>query len=394
MNLASNDTFNGALPPTDIRRGLHVSKAYFFLFSGAMGTLITFLNVYLERIGLTGTQIGLIGSIAPLIALMSNPLWGGVADRWQIHRQLMAGLALVAGLISLGFLATDNFWLILLLAIGLYFFRAPVPALLDSAVMKLVELGDSSYGRQRLWGSVGFMVTAFGLGQLVAVDDLRPIFWLHAGMLAIGCAILGAQFPVYGEPARIDILAGLRTLTRQPGYASYLTGMTLLGMGLAGYSTFLGLHILKLGGNEAQIGLAWMLNAILEIPVMFLVERRFGRFRNSQLLLVGFGGYALAWFGLALAQTPLQLLLIIPAVGACYGLLWVAAVSYAAESAPEGMEATAQSLTGAAMSGLGFGIGSLVAGYVWDVADGHTVLLVAAAGMVLAGIIFWFGNRR
>lgn len=388
------ETLSEELSAIDIRRGLTVSKLYYFFFFSAIGAMVTFFNVHLERIGLTGTQIGLISSIAPLIALTSNPLWGAVADRWQIHRPLLAGLALMSGLISLVFLWTESFWPILLLVVGLSFFRTPIGALVDSTVMGLVKPGNTSYGRQRLWGSVGFVLTTYGLGQVVGVDNLRLIFWLHAGLLAVGCTYLSLQLPIQGGPDRVNILTGLRSLAGQPGYLSYLAGMALLGMGMAGYSIFLGLHILELGGTEAQIGLAWALNAITEIPIMFMGARWFGRFRNSRLLLFGFGGYALAWLGLGLAQTPLQVLMTIPFVGVCYGVFWVAAVGFAAESAPRGLEATAQSLAGAAQAGLGFGIGALLAGRLWDLADGHVVLFASAAGMVLGGVIFWLGNRR
>jgi dipeptide/tripeptide permease len=58
------------------------------------------------------------------------------------------------------------------------------------------------------------------------------------------------------------------------------------------------------------------------------------------------------------------------------------------------MEATAQSLAGAAQAGLGFGIGALIAGTLWDLTNGHVVLFACAAGMALGGVIFWLGNRH
>lgn len=379
---------------SNIQRGLHVSKLYYFFFFGAIGSIVPFFNVYLEQIGMTGTQIGLIGSLAPLIALTSNPLWGSIADRWQIHRQLLAGLALASGLISLFFLGAQTFWMIMLVVIGLSFFRTPIPALVDSTVMSLVAQAGSSYGRQRMWGSLGFVLATYGLGQLVNLQDLRLIFWLHAGLLAVGCALLSLLLPIQGGLDRVNILTGLRTLAARPGYLSYLAGMVLLGVGAAGFANFLGLHILELGGTESQVGMAWALNAITEIPIMFMGARWFGRVRYSRQILIGFIGFILAWFALALAQTPAQVLMAIPLTGVCYGFFWVAAVGYAAESAPKGLEATAQSLAGAAQSGLGWGIGSLIAGALWDAAGGHVVLFTSAGVMVMAAVIFWAGNRR
>jgi len=385
---------NISASPVNIQRGLHVSKLYYFFFFGAIGSIVPFFNVYLEQIGLTGTQIGWLGTIPPLIALTSNPLWGAIGDRWQIHRQLLAGLALVSGLISLLFLSVQSFWLIMLVVIGISFFRTPIPALVDSTVMSLAKQGGSSYGRQRMWGSLGFVLATYGLGQIVGLNDLRLIFWLHAGLLAVGCALLSLYLPIQSSLERVNILVGLHTLVARPGYVSYLAAMMLLGVGSAGFANFLGLHMLSLGGTESQVGMAWALNAITEVPIMFMGARWFGHIRYSRLILIGFIGFALVWTGLGLAQTPVQLLMVVPFTGLCYGMFWVAAVGYASESAPKGLEATAQSLAGAAQSGLGWGIGSLLAGVLWDAAGGHVVLFTSAGAMVMAATIFWAGNRK
>ena len=245
-----------------------------------------------------------------------------------------------------------------------------------------------------MWGCLVFVSAPYGLCQLGNLQDLRPIFWLHAGLLAVGCALLSLLLPIPGGLDRVNILTGLRTLAARPGYLSYLAGMVLLGVGAAGFANFLGLHILDLGGTESQVGMAWALNAITEIPIMFMGARWFGRVRYSRQILIGFIGFILAWFALALAQTPAQVLMAIPLTGVCYGFFWVAAVGYAAESAPKGLEATAQSLAGAAQSGLGWGIGSLIAGALCDAAGGHVVLFTSAGVMVMAAVIFWAGNRR
>jgi hypothetical protein len=78
----------------------------------------------------------------------------------------------------------------------------------------------------------------------------------------------------------------------------------------------------------------------------------------------------------------------------CFGFFWVAAVGYASAAAPPGLSATAQALMGAAQSGLGWSLGSVMAGYLWDQTNGHIVLAFAAVCMALAALIFWLGNRK
>ncbi|HEX9925592.1 MAG TPA: MFS transporter [Anaerolineae bacterium] len=369
-----------------------VAKGYYFVFFAAIGCLVPFFNIYLQQKGLTGVEIGWLNSIAPLVALAANPFWGGVADRWQIHWQVLALCATVAGIVTLLFLPVSGFWLLLILVTALAFFRTPIGAIVDSTVMDLVKQTESSYGQQRLWGTIGFVLATFSLGQLLAQANLSLIFWLHGGLLGLGCAALSLLLPVQGTGQKTDLLAGLRVLTGQPGYLSFLIAMTLMGMGIATYVGFLGLHLLALGGAEQQVGLAWAVSALPELLPMYY-GRWFDRYSHQRLVMVGLLGFALVWVLVGLAQTPGMIIALVPGSGLCFGFFWVAAVGYASETAPPGLSATAQTLMGAAQSGLGWALGSVVAGYLWDLTNGHVVLFFAAAIMALGALIFWAGNR-
>lgn len=376
------------------RWGLWIAKGYYFFFFAAIGSLVPFFNIYLEQQGLSGVEIGWLGSIAPLIALGANPFWGAVADRWQIHRLVLALCAFVSGLVTLFFLQVSSFWLLLALVTALSFFRTPIGSIVDSTVMEMVKRTNSSYGRQRMWGTAGFVLLTLSLGQMLSSDNLRPMFWLHTAFLGVGCAVLSFWLPVSSVPQSASLWQGLRVLTHQTGYLSYLVAMMLMGMGVAAFAGFLGLHMLALGSTEQQIGLAWTANALPEIPMMYFSSQWFARYSHKRLIIIGFLGFALVWGLVGLAPTPTHIIMILPGMGVCYGFFWVAAVGYASEAAPPGLSATAQALMGAAQSGLGWSLGSVLAGYLWDQADGHWVLLFASAVVALGAVIFWLGNRK
>jgi PPP family 3-phenylpropionic acid transporter len=352
-----------------------------------------FLNVYLKQTGLTGTQIGWLSSIAPLVALAANPVWGTIADRWQIHRQVLAFCALVAGMVTLFFLQVRGFWAFVGLITVLTFFRTPIGAIVDSTVMDLVKRTNDSYGHQRLWGTIGFMLVALGLGQLLTLDDLSLVFWLHTGLLGVGCVGLSLLLPIQSLEQKVGIRQGIRILIGQPNYRSFLLSVMFLGMGVSSLVGFLGLYVLALGGAEEQVGLAWAVNAVMEIPVMYLGARWFARYSYRWLILAAFFVFALVWMLIGLSQTPTQVIVVVLGSGISYGIFWVAAVGYASEAAPPGLSATAQALMGAALIGLGWSLGSVMAGYLWDNLNGHAVFFFAALMAVLATLIFWQGSR-
>jgi len=377
----------------DLRRGLLIAKLIYFSFFAAIGCLVPFLNIYFARRGLSGAEIGWLGSLPPLVALAANPVWGAVADRWHIHRIVLAVCAFGAGMVSLLLLGAGSFWSLMAVVVLLSFFRTPIGSLLDSAVLDMVRQIGAHYGRQRMWGGLGFVLVTLGLGQVISPDSLQVAFWLHALLMGVVVAGLGLRLPIARREGQAPIWDGLRQLAGQRPYIAFLGAMALLGIGNSCYVNFIGLHMLNLGGDERMVGLAWSANAFAEMPMMLLGGRWFARFGYGWLIQVGFTGYFVVWLLLAMVGAPWQIVIVTYLVGSCYGTLWVAAVNFAGQSAPPGLSATAQALVGAANAGVGWGIGSVVAGYLWDAQGGPAVFTAAAVAALLGGLLFTWGNR-
>jgi PPP family 3-phenylpropionic acid transporter len=117
---------------TPVRRSMLVPKAFYFLFFGAMASLVPYLNLHYEQIGLSSRQIGLLSGMSPLLTLVGAPLWGGLADATQRQRLLLilaiAGSSLAVWLLSL---FTAFLWLIPVVAVYA-FLVAPIMPLVDS----------------------------------------------------------------------------------------------------------------------------------------------------------------------------------------------------------------------------------------------------------------------
>jgi MFS family permease len=373
--------------------GFAIVKAYYFCFFFAIGAIAPYFTIYLQQRGLTGAQIGLILTVPPLIALVASPIWGAIVDRWQAPRRVMALCASVAGVVSIFFLGAYSFVAILAVLLVMNFFRSPIPPLLDSASMKLVSEYNASYGRQRLFGSIGFVFASYGLGWIVTTNNLTPVFWAHAAALAIGCATLSLALPVRVETMRTTLWEGLRTMISGAVYRSLLIAMFMLGVSAACYITFLGLQILNLGGSETQVGLVFAANAVAEIPVMFLGQRWFAKVSYRRTIVMAMLGFSIVWGLAALATAAWQVILIAPLTGVCFGLTWMATVGYANSSAPPGFSASAQTLVSAAHGGLGWAVGAALSGLLWDAGEGRAVFSAAAIIVAIGAFVFWRGTR-
>ncbi|MBX3012787.1 MAG: MFS transporter [Caldilineaceae bacterium] len=377
-----------------VSRDLWITRLYYLLFYSAVATITPFLNVYLEKNGLSGAQIGWISSIPPLVSLLAGPFWSAIADRWQIHRAVLGLLTLLAGLTSLLFLTSVQFWPVLCFIVAMTFFRNPVAPLIDSTAVRLVKQSGSTYGRQRLWGSIGFASVSYIMGRLLTTDDLTLAFWSHAIILIVGCTGLSWLLPVQsrGQP-QVNLWVGLRLLAGQRSYMGFLLAVTLFGFAMSTYFTFLSVHMLNLGGSTIHLGLMWLAMAAIEVPIMFFGARSIERYGYRRILNLSFCGFVIGWIAMAFVPSPLTLILTVVWIGTCFSCYWVSVVNYADQSAPPGLNATTQALLGAAQGGLGWSLGAIFAGYLWDVA-GATTLFLAAAGIVaLAALSFSWSNR-
>jgi len=89
------------------RRELLVVKVFYFAIIGSLGVVLTYTSVFLKQHGLSAFEIGVISGVKPIVAFVSAPLWGAVADRYRIRRYLilvtlLAWLAIFVGLYTVG----------------------------------------------------------------------------------------------------------------------------------------------------------------------------------------------------------------------------------------------------------------------------------------------------
>ncbi|MCX7669181.1 MAG: MFS transporter, partial [Anaerolineae bacterium] len=142
-------------------------KASYFFYFAALASLMPFMVLYYAQNGLSAGQIGLLAGALPLVTLVSAPLWGGLADATGRHRALLVlaiggSMAAVFGLWQLPGLR----WLILFVVLNAFSLASVIP-LIDNTVISMLGERRTLYGRQRLWGAVGWGAVAPIAGWLI-----------------------------------------------------------------------------------------------------------------------------------------------------------------------------------------------------------------------------------
>ncbi|XP_012138010.1 sugar baby transporter isoform X2 [Megachile rotundata] len=72
----------------NINKELLPIKAHYFLFNAATGPIVPFLPTIAKQIGFSGLLVGTIYTILPVSGLIAKPLFGGLADKFKIHKLL------------------------------------------------------------------------------------------------------------------------------------------------------------------------------------------------------------------------------------------------------------------------------------------------------------------
>ena len=142
-------------------------KLYYLFYLGAVGAFMPYVNVYLEKTqNLSGSQIGLISSLALVFGVCFIPLWGIIGDKTQKYT-LLVQTSIVGSIISLYFYRSATVYLaIIISAIFLEIFRIGTIPMGDTVISDYTTKHRQNYGAIRSMGSLGYMLASTLVGFL------------------------------------------------------------------------------------------------------------------------------------------------------------------------------------------------------------------------------------
>ena len=369
-------------------KGIWLLRGLYLLYFGAYAYYIPYINVYLEGLGLSGSEIGLVRSLPSLVGIVAAPIWGFISDALNVRRRLVIiGLASSTLVLLLFSRATHLVWLIFLASLYALMI-APVVPMLTS--MTLEQLGEKrvEYGQTRLWGAVGWGIMAPLAGWLIHNLGVSWIFYGYTILAAIGL-MLATRLPAAGAGLEGAPIESVRLLLSDRKLQVFLVSVFLAGVGSAVSTNFLVLFLKQLGGSEALYGLSLTVTTLSEIPVYFFAATLLRRFRIRSVILGALAGYVTYLFLCAQLVNPIWVLPVQLLLGGTFGALWTSGVEYMERLAPPALRATAQSLFGSVFMGLGHAAGAVVGGALYD-GVGPVATFRLTGLVVLVGLgLFW-----
>jgi MFS transporter, PPP family, 3-phenylpropionic acid transporter len=388
--LTTDDTVILTDVHTGQRRGAMWMRLLYALFYGSQSTWFTFINVYLQQLGFSGLQIGLLSGVRPAITLLSQPLVGLGADLWGRQRTLFLTM-LLSSFFLLAFAIPGNFAFFLVLSVAYALASSPMGPLVDSLALDLVEkVPNLALGNLRLWGAAGWAVMAVVMGRLLSGQDLRLMFVCGTALMLPACLVglrVGkstAGGGAYRARALRKTWEGLGAVLMNRRLTGFLILVTLLQFGAVSMWTFLAIYMTQLGASRQLIGLAISVQGLSELPFYLAAAAIIRRLGPHKTLVFTLCMYALRAGLYSLVAQPVLLLLLQMMHGLTFSLFTVSAVEYVNRLVPSEWRATGQSLFGAAYWGAGAILGNLWAGFMYDRVGAQ--MTFRYSGLIILGV--------
>lgn len=365
--------------------------AYFvyYLFEGSF---VPYWGLYLQHIHFSALDIGILLSSFQASRIIAPNFWGWITDRSGQH---MRWICLNALLGVLGFAMVfwaHSFWSIFWIMTVLGVFTSSIIPLTESVT--LAHLGINahhSYGRIRVWGSLGFIVASTVLGLTIDNLSISSVPWF---MLAVQTSFL---FVILRIPEPQDSVKTYKNLDiwqvlKERSVVALLLGCILMVAAHGVLYNFYSIYLTQLNYSKSIIGMLWAIGVICEIMMFIAMPNIMRVLKLKSILLItmvlavlrfsiiGWSGDSLGW--LIFAQTL---------HAATFGSFHATAIEIIDKFFRGEHQSRGQTIYNSVTYGVGGTLGGLGGGYILQQWGGETAFMLAALCPLLGLVVIAFG---
>jgi PPP family 3-phenylpropionic acid transporter len=382
-----------------MNRNLAFIRLYYLFWLGASGFIYPFISLFYKEQGLSGTQMGLLGTVASIIGLVSAPLIGRLSDSVSNPRRVLQACLMGSAILFL-ILSQQNVFLWIAVIIALEaMIGAPIFPLSDAQALNVANHQKEGYGSIRLWGSLGWAITAFIGGWIVERTGLVSVFVGYATCFALCSLMLGAlttpsSLAPKDDEAHPPLKDVLRGLVRDRALIGLAITFAIFWLTSNGRQQFEALYMQQLGASERVIGFAYTYPALIEIPIMLWADRLMRKYGAGKLLTAALFIEGLVMGIIVFSPSLNSILFMRLASSVYYSFYAVASIAYASERAPVGQSATVLSLYFVTLGSTISLVASPISGMIFDHLGAYPLYLIAMIGAFAAWLTLIFTQNK
>ena len=387
--------------PNRLNRDLIFARAYYFAFMGGWGFILPFINLFYISLGLSGTQIGTIGSASAVVGLIVSPIIVSEIKKRPQARGILQ-VSLILGAICYFLLGQQTLFLFILVIVFLQsLVGAGIIPASDAMAVYVSQEAGTGYGSVRVWASVGWILTVLTSGWLIERNGFEAGFfgvsgmWLAAALLTF---LIQPRYFVSPRIASASSIAGqnpsnLRTAVRQIardrtllGYAIALIFMGFLNNGVLQFEN---IFLSELGASKQLISVAGILSAVVELPFMIYADRYVRRVGAHRVML----------FAIAMTLFQRAAVLLFPAIatimivrfigGVAFSFMTISSVFLISSRTDPGETGTVLAIYTVTLAGLVSVLAAPISGAIFDVIGARWLYALAVVGYGIGFLSMW-----
>ena len=218
------------------------------------------------------------------------------------------------------------------------FFESPTYTLSDASLLKRLGKEKENYGRVRMWGSLGWAITASIVGLLVSSSTFKLCesekhnyviaFYVFIGFVAAAFAnALWLRFS-YEEETQFEDIGKVAPILANFRHLSYLLATLYTGFCYGILVHFINWFIDDLGGSSTIMGTAGAAREITALITFGLSARIINAFGNVNVMLLCLMSYIICFIWYSILTNPWMAIVLEVLDGGTYGLVWSTCVNY------------------------------------------------------------------
>ncbi len=366
-----------------------LSGFYFFYFA-SLGAFLPYLGPYLDFLGLTPFQIGVLVAITMATKIIAPNVWGWIADHTG-KRMRIVQLGCLFAAISFSILLIEQTFLILIIVLSLFsfFWNAALPQF-EATTFNYIRDQVDRYSAIRLWGSVGFVISVVALGYVYEAIPYSTFPYVFS-ILLISIWLMSLTVPETAAGHLQLDHEPLKTILCKPHVVGLLLTCFFMQASHGPYYAFYNLYMKSFGYSSDTIGWLWGIGVSAEVLLFIFMYKLFKVYSLRNLLIASLLLALIRWILTALFPEFIWVMIFAQLLHAVtFGLYHVTAIRLIHQLFQGRHQGKGQALYSSLSFGAGGAIGSLYSGFAWDFL-GRAWIFYGAVFFCLAGL--WFAIR-
>lgn len=348
------------------------NKPYFGVYSFywmAYAVLLPYIGIIYEQKGLTGSQIGAMSVLEAIIIPLAGAMVGFAFGRIKKIKLFLAAFPILCMCSAIGLYFSKGYFTLICSVACLYFFQTPINDATDRLLIARLRENANRFSNFRLGGSVGYGIGALLGSALYISFGSHVLFPTYCTVMlfAVGCILL--------LPMPQTIFDGNEKRKKHPvsfsvnGKFIYIYGtMLLYGFIEAAYGKFMALHIIEQGFATTLMGYMIAFTMVGEFLIFIFFPKIAQHMSAECQLMVSFFLGMLRLCSLTfISWLPMPLLFLSQMLGGgAFAILYTTITVLIEQTYPKEMGFAAQALKNIASNGIGYVLGSVWLGILYE----------------------------